>query len=77
MIRDKYWRALFSNPIEKPITKEQYDRAQLNNGFIPTEDMDKIFTTAEICGYGVYGTTVYKDDHDGYYVSFWLGSTCD
>ena len=39
---------------EKPITKEQYERAQLNNGFISDEDMEVIFSEAEICGYGIW-----------------------
>lgn len=39
---------------EKPITKEQYERAQLNNGFIADEDMEVIFSEAEICAYGIY-----------------------
>lgn len=67
---------------EKPITKEQYDRAQLNNGFIPTEDMDKIFTTAEICGYGVYNPIAriqYSKDSDEatYVVRYLTSNNCD
>mgnify|MGYP007041134791 CR=1 FL=1 len=67
---------------EKPITKEQYDRAQLNNGFIPTEDMDKIFTTAEICGYGVYNPIAriqYGKDSDEvmYVVRYLTSNNCD
>ena len=39
---------------EKPITKEQYERSQLNHGFIADEDMTDIFSEAEICGYGIW-----------------------
>ncbi len=67
---------------EKPITKEQYERAQLNNGFIPTEDMDKIFTTAEICGYGVFSAVArikYGKDSDEtmYVVRYLTSDNCD
>lgn len=64
--------------LRRPITKEQYDLAISEyHGYLAPKDMEDIFSYAEIHGYGVYGTTVHKDDHDGYYVSFWLGSTCD
>lgn len=67
---------------EKPITKEQYERAQLNNGFVPTEDMDKIFTTTEICGYGVYNPIAriqYSKDSDEttYVVRYLTSNNCD
>ena len=39
---------------EKPITKEQYERAQLNNGFMTEADLQEIFTMADLCAYGVY-----------------------
>ena len=39
---------------EKPITKEQYERSQLNHGFIADEDMEVIFSQADLCGYGIY-----------------------
>lgn len=67
---------------EKPITKEQYERAQLNNGFIRSDDMGDIFTMAEICGYGIYSTRAYKDidDETGkvtYKVSYTTSDCCD
>ena len=39
---------------EKPITKEQYERSQLNHGYIDDDDMTDIFSEAEIRGYGIY-----------------------
>lgn len=65
---------------EKPITKEQYERAQLNNGYITDEDMHEIFSTAEICGYGIYGAVgcvrydAYTDETT--YVCMYTTSTC-
>ena len=60
----------------KKITKEQYDRAVLNHGYITKEDENSVFTDAELLGYGVYSPIVHKDD-DCYVVHYLLGSTCD
>lgn len=69
---------MFEKYLRRPITKEQYDLAiDEYNGYLAPCDMGSIFSQDEICGYGVYGTTVHKDNDDGYYVSFWLGNTCD
>ena len=67
---------------ERPITKEQYDRAMLNHGYIDEVDMPDIFSVAEICGYGVYSPVAHKKYNeetktDEYYVGYMLGSTCD
>lgn len=67
---------------EKPITKEQYERAQLNNGFISDEDMDEIFTMSEVCGYGVYSPIVCKRYNEAtgentYIVSYTTSTNCD
>ena len=63
-------------PRSKRITKEQYDRARQNGGYIIREDEDKIFTTAELLGYGVYSPIVHESG-DGYYVHYYIGSSCD
>ena len=69
---------MFEKYLRRPITKEQYDLAIGEyHGYLAPQDMEDIFSYGEIHGYGVYGTTVHKDDYDGYYVSFWLGNTCD
>lgn len=67
---------------EKPITKEQYDRAQLNGGYINEADMTEIFSQAELCGYGVYEPIAYKHIDAGtdvvtYSVRYSTGATCD
>lgn len=67
---------------EKPITKEQYERAQLNNGFISREDMDEIFTMSEVCGYGVYSPIACKRYNEAtgettYIVSYTTSTNCD
>ena len=45
---------------EKAITKEQYDRAQLNNGYVTEVDLQEIFSTSELCGWGVYSPIACK-----------------
>ena len=60
----------------RTITKEVYDRAQNNRGYITSADMQMVFTIAERCGYGVYGARAYKTD-EGYVVRFELGESCD
>ena len=60
----------------RKITKEQYERAMLNNGIITDEDMKEIFSTSEMYGYGVY-TPKAIEDHEEYYVTFTLGIGCD
>jgi len=60
----------------KEITKEQYDRAMQNHGYITKDDRNKVFTVSEIYGYGVYGDQV-AEDKGKYYVDYSIGSTCD
>lgn len=69
---------MFEKYLQRTITKEQYDLA-INeyNGYLAPKDMEDVFSYDEIHGYGVYGTTVHKDDEGGYYVNYWVGSTCD
>ena len=64
------------NQYTKEITKEIYDRAKANNDYITKDDMDKVFSISQLCGYGVYTPTVFEKDGK-YYVSFYLGSSCD
>lgn len=61
---------------EREITKEQYERAMKNNGYIADEDGKDIFTISEMCGYGVYLPIAFERDGK-YFVSFELGSSCD
>ena len=62
--------------MSKKITKEQYDRAKQNGGYITREDEDKIFATAELLGYGVHSPIVHESG-DGYYVHYYIGSSRD
>lgn len=64
------------NQYTKEITKEIYDRAKENRGYITKDDMDKVFSISQLCGYGVYTPMVFEKDGN-YYVSFYLGSSCD
>ena len=67
---------------EKPITKEQYERAQLNNGFMAETDLQEIFTMADLCGYGVYSPIAcarYSETtgETTYVVSYTTSTNCD
>ena len=60
----------------RKITKEQYERAMLNKGFLTNEDENEVFSISEMCGHGVYMPIAIERDGE-YYVSFMLGSSCD
>ncbi len=66
----------------RPITKEQYERAQEHGGSLIPEDEQIIFSDAERIGYGIYGNSVHKETDSNtnettYYVSYSTGSHCD
>ena len=61
---------------KREISKDIYEKALNNRNYICSEDMNKVFNMAEICGYGIYGAQVYEEDGK-YYVSYYRGSTCD
>ena len=61
---------------EREITKEIYDRAMENHGLLCDEDKNKVFTEAEMLGYGVYSPVV--SHYDGrYVVRYKMGGSCD
>ena len=67
---------------EKPITKEQYERAQLNNGFMTEADLQEIFSMADLCGYGVYSPIACArysaaTGETTYIVSYTTSTNCD
>lgn len=67
---------------EKPITREQYENAQSRNGRISSEDMDKIFSVAELCGYGIYdAVAIARYDNEtktmSYVVRYTTSTCCD
>ena len=61
---------------KRQISKEVFDRALINGGHITGADMQQVFTMSELCGYGVYMPTVYKDG-DKYMCQFEMGDSCD
>ena len=67
---------------ERPITKEQYERAQLNNGFMTEADLQEIFSMADLCAYGVYSPIAcarYSETtgETTYIVSYTTSTNCD
>ena len=67
---------------EKPITKEQYERAQINNGYVTEADLQEIFSTFELCGFGVYSPIACKRYNaltyeNTYIVSYSTSTYCD
>lgn len=58
------------------ISKEVYDRAQKNRSYIASEDMGKLFTVSQLCGYGVYGARAFEKDGK-YLCAYNIGSSCD
>ena len=57
-------------PIKREITKEQAEKV------IHENDWSNIFSQSEVCGYGVYGERVRKEDGK-YFVEFYRGESCD
>lgn len=58
----------------KPITKKIYDNAK--NGYVASQDMDKVFSISQLCGYGVYLPRVHEKNGE-YYCTYQLGNSCD
>lgn len=62
---------------ERRITKEMYERNKDRGVLYHEEDIDKVFTQAEVWGYGVYSTQVVAGTDGNYYVRYEMGETCD
>lgn len=67
---------------ERPITKEQYERAQLNNGFMIEADLQEIFNQSELYGWGAYSPIAcarYSEvtGETTYVVSYTTSTNCD
>ena len=58
------------------ISKDVYDRAMRNRGYITETDKSNLFDTWQLCGYGVYSAMAYEKDKK-YWCSYYMGSTCD
>lgn len=61
---------------EREISKEVYDRARQNRGYITPEDTKNVFSVSELIGYGVYGDQVVERDGK-YFVLYERGDSCD
>lgn len=61
---------------KREITKEVYDRAQDNRGYITGADKRALFSDAELFGYGLYSARAHEIDGK-YYMSYGLGDSCD
>lgn len=60
------------------ISKEVYDRAVENRGYITDADEKELFDVCQLYGYGVYNDKVYIDEATGKYMcQFDLGESCD
>lgn len=67
---------------EKPITKKQYERAQLNGGFVAEANLQEIFSQSELYGYGVLEPTACKIYNEAtgettYVVNYITSTNCD
>lgn len=62
--------------LTREITKEQYDRAMANSGYITEADKLEVFSVSELYGYGVYSPMV-RNDNGKFMVSFLRGESCD
>lgn len=67
---------------ERSITKEQYERAQINNGYVTEANLQEIFSTSDLCAYGVLSPIACKryntfTDETTYIVSYSTSTCCD
>jgi hypothetical protein len=62
--------------LTKEITKDIYDHAQANNGYITEADENIVFDICELLGYGIYGAKAYAENNK-YYCRYYRGSNCD
>ena len=58
------------------VTKEVYDRAKANRGYMAKEDEEKLFSESIRYGYGLYRCVV-KEVDGKYICSYETGSSCD
>lgn len=60
----------------REISKEDYEIAKKNNGFLTEEQKERMFDASILVGYGLYMPRVYKDG-DKYMLRYEIGSSCD
>lgn len=61
---------------EFEVTRDVYQRAEANGGFMASEDKPKYFSDAILIGYGLYGCMV-REEGGRYLCSYMIGSSCD
>lgn len=61
---------------DRKITKEQYDRAMANGGYMTEDDAKVVLNDAERYGYGATAGRVKEKDGE-YYVSCHMYDSCD
>lgn len=61
---------------EFEVSKEVYERAAKNRGYMHEDDRSKYFSLDVLCGYGLYDCKV-RQEGDKYICSYMTGSTCD
>ena len=67
---------MFGNSFEREITKDQYDRAVANRGYLTKEDYEAVMTDAERLGYGGTTGSVFEDNGK-YFVHCHVYDSCD
>lgn len=61
---------------KREITKEQYDRAVNNRGYLVREDELTVFTDSELIGYGFVPLRV-EEDGGQFFVNYIAYDSCD
>lgn len=61
---------------KREITEAVYLRNK-DQAYMSDEDMEQVFTSAELCGYGVYSAQVYAGTDGKYYVRYKISDSCD
>ena len=61
---------------QKEISEEIYKRAMANHGCLRGSDYQKVFSTSELMGYGVYNDRVAQEGNK-YFVKYQTGDSCD
>lgn len=62
--------------MNRTISKEIYERATANNGYITQEDYWKVFTQSEVMGYGLIDGKVFEKDGK-HFVGYTIWDSCD
>jgi len=61
---------------EFEVSKEEYERAKVNGGYMSGEDIKNHFSDSILCGYGLYDCQI-REENGKYICSYWTGDSCD